>query len=164
MSEVVARLLRWIHRLEDGLLVTFLLTMIVLAFTQIVLRNGFDTGFSWADSLLRVMVLWIALLGAMVATRERQHINIDIISRFLPAYAQRIAQVSTAIFASLVCAILAKYTYNFVQMEFQAPSMAFAQVPTWLCESIMPISFSIMSLRYCLFALQDAIAYQGNAA
>lgn len=83
---------------------------------------------------------------------------------FLPAYAQRIAQVSTAIFASLVCAILAKYTYNFVQMEFQAPSMAFAQVPTWLCESIMPISFSIMSLRYCLFALQDAIAYQGNAA
>lgn len=164
MSEIISRVLRWLHRLEDSLLVIFLLAMIVLAFMQIVLRNGFDTGFAWADSLLRVMVLWIALLGAMVATRERQHINIDIITRFLPEYAQRVVQVLTAIFASVVCAILAKYTYSFVQMEYQSPSMAFAQVPTWLCESIMPISFAVMSLRYCLFALQDMIPYQGNAA
>lgn len=164
MNQGIQHTLRWIHRLEDGILVVFLLTMIMLAFAQIVLRNGFDTGFVWADSLLRIIVLWIALLGAMVATRERQHINIDVVSRFLPTTLQRVAQIVSAIFASIICAVLAKYTFNFVAMEYQAPSIAFAQVPTWVCESIMPISFSIMSLRYCLFALQDVIAYQGNPA
>lgn len=156
MKLAIQRILTALHHLEDGILVSLLLTMIVLAFTQIALRNGFDTGLSWGDTLLRVMVLWIALLGAMVATRQRQHINIDVVSRFLPVMAQRVTQVASSLFAALICAILAKYTFNFVQMEYDSPSIAFANVPTWLCESIMPISFCIMSVRYFLFAVQDA--------
>jgi TRAP-type C4-dicarboxylate transport system permease small subunit len=156
MSRYLERGLWGLHRLEDGILVVLLATMIVLAFMQIVLRNGFDTGFTWADSLLRVMVLWIALIGAMVASRQRQHINIDVISRFLPATARRISQVVTSLFAAGICLILARYTFSFVQMEYESPSMAFAHVPTWVCESIMPISFTIMTLRYVLYAVQDA--------
>ena len=152
MKLVIQRVLYVVHRLEDSILVALLLAMIVLAVTQIALRNGFDTGITWADALLRVMVLWIALLGAMVASRERQHISIDVISRFLPKMAQRATQVLSSIFAAVICFILAKYSFNFVQMEYEAPS----NVPTWLCESIMPISFAIMSLRYFLFAVQDA--------
>jgi len=82
MKKNIRTLLMLVHRLEDGVLVALLLTMISLAVSQIVLRNGFDTGITWADSLLRVLVLWIALIGALVATRQQQHINIDLISRF----------------------------------------------------------------------------------
>lgn len=156
MKLVIQRMLYVVHRLEDSILVALLLAMIVLAVTQIALRNGFDTGITWADALLRVMVLWIALLGAMVASRERQHINIDVISRFLPKTAQRVTHALSSIFAAVICLILARYSFNFVQMEYEAPSMAFANVPTWMCQSIMPISFAIMSLRYFLFAVQDA--------
>jgi TRAP-type C4-dicarboxylate transport system permease small subunit len=162
MSRLLQQSLKLIHRLEDGLLVGFLLTMICLAFTQIVLRNGFETGIVWADALLRILVMWIALLGAMVATRERQHINVDVITRFLSKRMRRIAHTASAAFACVVCAVLAIYTFSFVQMEYESPSMAFAQVPTWACESIMPISFAIMSLRYGIFSLQDALGYQGK--
>lgn len=62
MKLVIQRVLYVVHRLEDSILVALLLAMIVLAVTQIALRNGFDTGITWADALLRVMVLWIALL------------------------------------------------------------------------------------------------------
>ena len=84
MRQALARVLWCIHRIEDLLLVGLLLSMISIAFTQIVLRNGFDGGIAWADSLLRIMVLWIALIGALVASRDQRHINIDLISRFLP--------------------------------------------------------------------------------
>ena len=47
-----------LHRAEDALLVLLLSTMILLAGTQIVLRNMLDTGVVWIDPLLRVMVLW----------------------------------------------------------------------------------------------------------
>lgn len=156
MNHYLQRSLTCLHRIEDGILVALLSIMIVLAFMQIVLRNGFDTGFTWADSLLRVMVLWIALIGAMVACRQRQHINIDVITRFLPTTVRRISQIITSLFAAVICLILAKYTFSFVQMEYQSPSMAFANIPTWVCESIMPICFVMMALRYLLYAVQDA--------
>ena len=48
------------HRLEDGALVLALVSMLVMALTQIVLRNVFDSGFLWAESFLRILVLWVA--------------------------------------------------------------------------------------------------------
>ena len=38
-----------------------LTAMIVLAATQIVLRNLFDSGIIWGDAALRVAVLWVGL-------------------------------------------------------------------------------------------------------
>ena len=46
-----------------------LVSILVMALIQIVLRNVFDSGLLWAESFLRILVLWIAILGAMVATR-----------------------------------------------------------------------------------------------
>ena len=57
--------------------------IIFLALLQILLRNAFGFGFLWAESVLKILVLWIALLGAMVATREDHHIKIDLLERFL---------------------------------------------------------------------------------
>ena len=46
-----------LDRLEDIILVSLLATMLVLASTQILARNIFQSGFLWADNLVRVMVL-----------------------------------------------------------------------------------------------------------
>jgi len=51
VKQLLARALWMVHRLEEALLVSLLLAMITLAFAQIVLRNGFDGGIIWADSL-----------------------------------------------------------------------------------------------------------------
>ena len=51
---------RWIdrlHRAEDALRAFLLTAMILLAGTQILMRNLFDSGFVWIDPLLRVLVL-----------------------------------------------------------------------------------------------------------
>lgn len=153
MKKALQALLRMIHRLEDGVLVSLLLTMIALAVSQIVLRNAFDTGITWADSLLRILVLWIALIGALVATRQQQHINIDLISRFLPVTAKRFVSAIVALFSAAVCAMLAYYCFDFVKMEYEAPAMAFANIPTWWCESIMPIGFALMAIRFACQSL-----------
>ena len=67
MRKVLEKGLALLHFLENGLLVGLLVAMIGIAVTQIVMRNGFDSGFLWADSLLRVLVLWIGMIGALVA-------------------------------------------------------------------------------------------------
>lgn len=149
-------LLRGLHRLEDLIVVVLLLAMISLAVTQIVLRNGFDSGLPWADSLLRVLVLWIALAGAVVGSRQQQHISMDLLTRFLAPGGRRVVQVLTDTATAILCVLLAWYCLGFVRMEREAPSMAFATVPTWWCESIMPVAFGLIALRYATHALRTA--------
>ena len=72
-----------LHRIEDGILVAILSLMIGLAALQIVLRNFFGAGIVWGDMLVRVLVLWIGLVGAMVAARQNKHISIDLVIRYL---------------------------------------------------------------------------------
>jgi TRAP-type C4-dicarboxylate transport system permease small subunit len=148
------RVLWWLHRLEDGILVMLLLTMVLLAVAQIIMRNGFDGGLLWMDPLLRILVLWIALFGALVGSREQRHVSIDLVSRFLPPLLKRFAHVLTALFTAGICGALAYYSFDYVQMEHESPTIAFASVPTWLCESIMPFSFSLISLRYVIHAVK----------
>ena len=79
----IEQILAWLRRLEDGILVLLLMTMIGVAASQVILRNFFDAGLYWGDSLVRVTVLWVALVGAMVASRDDSHIRVDLLSRMV---------------------------------------------------------------------------------
>lgn len=144
--------LRLLHFMENSLLVLLLTGMIGIAVTQIVLRNGFDSGLLWADSLLRVLVLWIGMVGALVASRDQRHISIDIAGKYLPAAAARWVTVFNALFTAAIAGALAWYSLEFVLIEYESPSPAFANVPTWVCESVMPVTFSLIALRYLIVA------------
>ena len=137
-----------LHKIEDGILITLLLVMILMAVLQIGLRNFFDSGILWGDAMVRVLVLWIGLIGAMIASRNNHHISIDMISKFLPDKIKRFSNLLTLLFTALICAIMTWYSFVFVAMEKQDGVFAFAQVPVWICESIIPFAFSVISLRY----------------
>ena len=72
-------ILKAINKLEDWFLISMLATMVVLAIAQIFYRNVFGAGVVWIDPLLRVLVLWVAIAGAVVAARNDNHIRIDFI-------------------------------------------------------------------------------------
>src|SRR4051812_6244482 len=63
VTEAVQRGLRWLQWIEDGILAVLVLTLVALAGTQILLRDLFHTGISWADPVMRDLVLWTGMLG-----------------------------------------------------------------------------------------------------
>ena len=142
-----------LYRVEDSILVGLLLLMITLAVLQIFLRNLFETGIVWSDVLVRILVLWVGLAGAMVASRQGNHINIDILDRFLPERAKVVVSFVVEVFTAFICAIVAYYSLQFVQMEFADGGMAFAKVPVWLCEAIIPFAFGVIAIRYVLLSI-----------
>jgi TRAP-type C4-dicarboxylate transport system permease small subunit len=76
------RILTVVYRIEDGILAALLTLMIAVAVVQILLRNFFGAGIIWGDVLVRILVLWIGLTGAMIATRQNKHISIDLVARY----------------------------------------------------------------------------------
>ncbi|MCF6202459.1 MAG: TRAP transporter small permease [Methylococcaceae bacterium] len=138
---------------EAGLLIGLLLLMIVIAVIQIVMRNFMGAGLIWAESLLRITVLWLALLGAMVASRNDEHIAIDVLVNKLPQKLKTIMVRFTRAVTSFICIIVTWFSLKFVLDEYEYGGIAFGVIPHWLCEAIIPFSFFIMAVRYAISAL-----------
>ncbi len=83
-----------IARGESALATFFLVSMIAAASLQAVCRNlaGMEIDWAtasleylvWVDPFLQKGTLWLAFLGASLATREGRHIGIDVLPRLAP--------------------------------------------------------------------------------
>lgn len=156
MPKFVLRIYNALLATETFLLLFFLASAILIACSQIILRNIFDMGIVWADSALRIMVLWIGMIGAMFASRNKKHIRIDVLSHYLPVNFRNNVWRVTEILTAIVCGIVAYYSIKFIQYEYVDGSIAFANVPVWLCETIIPFAFTIMALRYLIYAFMPS--------
>ncbi len=143
-------------KVEDGILILILVGMVFLAFLQILLRNVFGVGLIWIEPLVRQMLLWVALAGAMVATRDHNHITVDAISRFLPAgRIKSAARLLCDTFAALVCGLLTYSTFFVFYREFQDPLLGniMPGLPHWASLLTLPVAFGVMTLRFARFSL-----------
>ena len=128
-ASLTTRTLNIIHTIEDGLLVCLLLAMLLLASSQIFLRNLFEIGLVWADPLLRIFVLWLGLLGALAASRDNKHITIDVLTRLMPARVRTLTHIFTSLFTATVCGLIAYHSVRFVLLEYETATVAVAGLP-----------------------------------
>lgn len=158
-----SRLDRFIGQIEKLLLSAMLTAMIVVAFLQIVLRNFFDTGLPWGDSFVRYLVLWVGFIGAALATREGSHINIDVLSRWLPGASKTVNLLVIHLFSCLICAVLAYASFVFVRNEHLLEGTAFFDIPVWLLQLVLPVTFALMTLRYAMAGAGNIAVLMGKA-
>ncbi|MCJ7830764.1 MAG: TRAP transporter small permease [Desulfobacterales bacterium] len=144
----------WVHAIEKGTMVLLVTFLCGFALLTIVLRNFFSTGWIWGDALLRHVVLWLSLLGAARATAESRHIRVDLLPRLLPAGRRGSVARVCDFFAALVSAVLAYTAWRFVGIERAGGGTAFASIPFWWVESIFPMAFALMAVRFGLRALR----------
>jgi TRAP-type C4-dicarboxylate transport system permease small subunit len=147
-----------IGQVEQILLVILLSALILVAFSQIILRNFFSTGIAWGDALVRVLVLWTGFIGATIAVREGKHICIDVVTRWLSPKGKRIVEIIIHAFSFSMCCLLAYAALKFIHNEFQMKSVAFLGIPAWVSESILPLTFVIMAFRYFFHFLNNVLA------
>lgn len=79
-------------------------------------------GLSWADTFLQKGTLWLALIGASLATQQDRHIAIDVLPKIAPPRARAVMRFIASLGASVTAFILAR-------VFFQACLIADASVP-----------------------------------
>ena len=136
--------------------------LMALAAAQILMRNLLESGLPWADPLLRLTVLWLALAGALAATREDKHIRIDLLSRFLSERAAAWTHRFTAAFAAVVCALLCWHAGRLAWLEYLDGTRVPPGVPAWAAELVIPLGFGLMALRFALRALVPQVSAEGT--
>jgi TRAP-type C4-dicarboxylate transport system permease small subunit len=142
------RVTRTLEKLEDGTLVTLVGALVVVASSQIALRNLFSVTFFWADPLVRHLVLWSGFVGAIVATRESRHIRIDFMLRFCSMRLRNGIQLAANLSSAAVCLVLFVTAVRFILDEREFGYRGVFDTPVWYLQLVFPATFGIMAVRF----------------
>ena len=150
LPSALERLIKLVTWSENALLIAMLALMVLLAAAQILFRNFLNVIILGADQMLRLLVLWVAFLGAVAASREGKHIHVDAVARWLPGRARAGVAALTDLFTLVVCLVLAWQALRFIQSARESAEMAFGALPVWVAAIILPLAFTLIGLRYAL--------------
>jgi TRAP-type C4-dicarboxylate transport system permease small subunit len=142
------KLVSALNRLEEIVLCLLMSLMVLLGSFLILSRNFFQISLFWIDPVLRHVVLWVALLGASIATREERHISIDLLSTYLKPPNRQRMYAGLFLFSAVNCFLLVWPSINFVQQEYQIGKSLAPGIPVWLAQSIMPIMLAVLGVRF----------------
>ena len=91
----VERLIDLYCRLLKVAIAVCLAAMVVLVFTNVVMRYLFNSGIPTSEELSRWLLVWLTFLGAIVALRQHAHLGVDTLVRALPPLGKKICFVAS---------------------------------------------------------------------
>lgn len=117
----------------EMIIAAFLAIMVVLVFSNVVLRYGFNSGIAISEEVSRWLFIWLTFLGAVVAIHERSHLGIDMFVLRLPLAGKK------------VCMLLGHGLMLYLTWLFFVGSLQQAEI-NWTVKA--PISGASMAVVY----------------
>ena len=121
--------------------------MMLLPLAEIVLRQ-FDTGITGNSAIQQHLVLFVAMVGGVIAAREARLLSLSTITVFLKGgYAAAAKSISSTV-AAFVTAALCAGSWRYIFNEFSdLESELFPGFPLWWAKLILPFGFMMLTLR-----------------
>lgn len=113
-------------------------------------------GYTWAQKVALFLLLWIAFIGASMATHDGQHLRVDAVRKAVP---QRLLPWYNA--ASYLIAAL--FTLGFLYLSWMyfhdrlAETNAPGEIPDWLKVLSIPVALAMVSIRFLGRAVASAL-------
>lgn len=111
-------------QLLSWLMAASLALMVVLVFTNVVLRYALSSGIAVSEELSRWLFVWLTFLGGIVALHERAHLGTDILVSRLSMRGKKICLGLGHLLMLFVCWLLFKGTLDQVKINWDASSAA----------------------------------------
>ncbi|MGZ5236368.1 MAG: TRAP transporter small permease [Caldimonas sp.] len=141
--------MRWLERLEEGLIAALMAAMTLTAFGQVVARYVFNYSFVWALELNGVLFAWLIFVGMSYGVRVGAHIGIDAAVKLLrPGPARAVAMLAAALCIAYAL-IVAVGGWQYVKKMYEvAIDMEDLPLPQWVPRLVLPLGFALLSLRF----------------
>lgn len=153
MRPLLEKIEQALNRFEAILAAVGFAAMLVFSLLQIVTRNFFNYSLPGSETLLGHLVLWVGMVGAVLAVRPRRHVKIDLGPAWLGEKFLARASPLFNLFSTLVCAVLAWAAMRFWWQEWQhATPAARGSV---ILALILPLGFSLLALHFLLRSLLE---------
>jgi len=125
--------------------VAFLLSMAIPLIDA--LGRPFHGGVPGSAEYRAQLTLWLALLGGLLAARERHHLTLSTAEAIGRVKLRDAARVFSSSVAAAVCGVLAYSAYGVVQADRQQGKLLAIGIPVWVSECVMPLAFGLLAAR-----------------
>jgi TRAP-type transport system small permease protein len=117
-----------------------------VVFTQFFTRYALNNSASWTEEIARYLLIGVVFVGASIGVAKNNHIQVDLLYRWLPARAGR---ALATVVDGLRCAFFAAMTVFTVQMmnKMGAYQMTIVDLPMNIVYSVVLFGFAAMALR-----------------
>ncbi|HML37029.1 MAG TPA: TRAP transporter small permease subunit, partial [Bacillota bacterium] len=68
---------------ESGALIIALAVMVIVIFTQVVMRYIFNNALSWSEEFARYLFVWFSWIGVSAGLKDGEHLRVEILSTAL---------------------------------------------------------------------------------
>jgi len=138
--------------LEGGVLVAAMLLSMAIPLVDAVGRPFGGFAVPGAAEYRAQLTLWLAMLGGLLAARERAHLTLSTAEAIGKARVRDAARVFSSSVAAAVCAVLAYSAYGVVAADREQGKLLTLGLPVWVSECIMPLALGLLALRLAWMA------------
>jgi TRAP-type C4-dicarboxylate transport system permease small subunit len=139
----------------EKLLGAALIAAVVFNFVNVVGRYILGRTFIAADEVQIYIMVYIAFLGAAVATWRRMHLRMDVLVHRLPRGVQAALAVAelvlTVVLAALVLYVSSGYVAQMAGLDARSQN---AGIPMWLPHSAIVVGFGLIAVLAVLQIVQ----------
>lgn len=127
----------------------------------------FPAGLAWAEPLGLICTLWVAFLGASMATKDNLHLKVEAVQKALPDNLKRISGLVSGLLTAAFCLLLAYLGYRYVGVKHEQWEISNhlgglhdgISIPYWFSFSIVPLAYVLMGARFVGLGVQ---AFKGE--
>lgn len=130
--------------------------LVLMIFTQVVLRFGFSSSLLWVEELGRFIFMWLMCLGISIGIYHKKQIAVTFLIDRLPTTAQRMSTIVATGIVALFFLSLAVLGFDFSVRNIAAESSVLF-IPMGYVYMILPVSAVLCSL-YCLEQIVDTLS------
>lgn len=140
-----------------SLIITYALltSLLVIVLLAVLYRYVLNNPLQWAEETARYMLIWMTLVGASVAIKERKHVNLNSVVSRLPRKAALIIEILLYLSIILIIGIIAKRSFVMVitrSVRTLSPSLQISMV--W-AHSALPVGFVLMLVQSLYVLCED---------
>ena len=106
------------------LMVASLALMVVLVFTNVVMRYALNSGIAVSEELSRWLFVWLTFLGGIVALNEGTHLGTDTLVSRLPLIGKKVCFFIGHLLMLFICWLLFKGSLDQVRINWDSTSAA----------------------------------------
>lgn len=139
-----------------ALVVTVVLAVAIRGFIAF-----FPYGLIWSQTLALCMMLWIGMLGASMAAKQRRHLALEFGSKLWPEKLQKPIRILAGVVVAIFCLFLAYLAFTLIEDEYADYDPAYGTgvfqavaLPKFIVFMALPYGFIMIVFRYFRGQLQ----------
>lgn len=142
---MIDRAFDWTARVIEMTLAFAFILAVLLNFTNVVGRYVFGISLLGSDELQVFIIVGVTFLGAAVVTRRNQHLRMDVLVQFMPAWMRLALRIAEQLLLIALAGFVITQSFFYArQMLRIGRTSDMAGVPMWIPHGAVVLGFALI--------------------